>query len=85
VWNDGRELAFHLTGTTQKLWDAFAERYEVTSRGAGKCHLRWTMAYDPAASLAVIQLLAKPLMPFALRRYLRKLRAYAHGSVRPQS
>jgi hypothetical protein len=85
LWNDGRELAFHFLGTTQRLWDAFAEHYEITAEGAGKCRLRWSMAYEPAASLAGIQRLAKPLMPLVLRRYLRKLRAYAHRSVRPQS
>jgi hypothetical protein len=84
LWNDGRELAFHFLGTTQKIWDAFAERYEITPQGPGKCHLRWTMAYEPASSLSGIQRLAKPLMSLVLRRYLRKLRAYAHRSVRPQ-
>jgi hypothetical protein len=77
VWNHGRELAFHFTGTTQKLWDAFAERYEIIPGGAGRCRLRWSMAYEPAAHLALVQRLAKPLMPLVLRRYLRKLRAYA--------
>jgi len=85
LWDDGRELAFRFIGTTQKLWDAFAERYEITPEGTGKCHLRWTMAYEPAESLALIQRLAKPLMSLVLRRYLRKLGAYARTSTRPKS
>jgi hypothetical protein len=79
VWNPGRDLAFHLTGATQRLWDTFAERYEITPAGADRCHLRWTMAYDPAPKLAFVQRLAKPLMSLVLRRYLGKLRAYAHS------
>ncbi len=77
LWNSGRELAFHLVGTTQKLWDAFGEHYEITPAGPGMCHLRWTMAYEPAPGRGLVQRLARPFMALILRRYLRNLRAYA--------
>jgi hypothetical protein len=76
LWNPGREVAFYLTGTTQKVWERFAERYEVTPVGTNGCRLRWTLAYEPAGGFARAHFLVKPFMALALRFYLRKLKTY---------
>jgi hypothetical protein len=80
-WRRGEVMAFALTGATQSVWRSFAERYEVTPLAAGKCRLRWTLAYDPVGGFARVQPLIKPLMGGALKLYLRSLARYCrkHG------
>jgi hypothetical protein len=80
VWSPGRELAFHFTGTTQKVWERFAERYEIRASGAGRCHLTWTVAYEPAGGFARVHFLVKPIMARVLRSYLRNLQAYVRNA-----
>jgi hypothetical protein len=85
VWDEGKELAFYLTGATKKVWSRFAEQYVLTpieatrqgsSIGEGKTRLTWTLAYDPIGTFGRIQFLVKPLMGVALGAYLKKLARY---------
>lgn len=76
VWDEGKELAFHLTGATQEVWSRFAERYVLAAVGEGKTRLTWTLAYEPIGTFRRVHFLVKPLMGFALRAYLKKLARY---------
>jgi hypothetical protein len=76
AWAPGRELAFYFTGTTQKVWERFAERYEIRSEGPGRCRLIWTVAYEPAGGFARVHGLVRPIMARVFRSYLRNLQKY---------
>jgi hypothetical protein len=81
AWSPGREMAFHFTGTSQKVWDRFAERYEVTPLGEGKCRLKWTVAYEPAGGFGRVHFLVRPIMVRVFRRYLRNLAKYVRDAA----
>jgi len=79
-WEDGREMAFHFTGTNQEVWRSFGEHYLVDDLGDGRCRLTWTMAFEttgPAAKVfPLLRWMLAPTMGFylaLLKRYCRKL------------
>ena len=81
VWDDGKELAFHLTGATQEVWSRFAERYVVSAIGEGKTRLTWTLAYEPVGVFGRIQPLVKPVMGWVLASYLKRLANYVKNAA----
>ena len=66
AWEQNREMAFCLTGATQKVWWSFGEHYLVEDLGNGRCKLRWTVAYEPRFVFAKIHRFVKPMMKFWL-------------------
>lgn len=76
AWEPGAHMAFHLIGATQRVWWAFGEDYRVEDLGAGRCKLRWTVAYEPRFVFGRLQKIAAPLMDVFLGR------AIADGLVR---
>ena len=81
AWERGREMAFVLDGHTSELWHSFGERYAVRDLGNGRCHLEWTVAYDPRGGFARAHPWVKPAMQLGFKLYLFRLRRWCkkHG------
>lgn len=80
VWEPGKELAFYLTGASQEVWSAFAERYQVAPLPGGRCRLTWTLAYDPVGGFAKRHWLVRPLLGRGLRDFLKRLARYCRDN-----
>lgn len=76
VWDAPRQMAFCFYGANQEVWKAFGERYAVQDLGEGRCHLTWTVAYEPAARFARVHPWIKPVMRLALGSYMWGLKRY---------
>ena len=80
VYDAPREMAFRFYGTSELVWTAFGELYQVEALTKDSCKLTWTVAYNPAGTFAKIHFLVRPTMimnfklyMFLLKRYCRKL------------
>lgn len=76
AWKTGKEMAFLFTGITQKIWSQFGEHYAVTDLGEGRCHLTWTVAYEPLGVFGKMHKPLKPVMGVAFALYMKKLKKY---------
>ncbi len=76
AFDRGREMAFVFYGTSERVWSAFGEHYQVESVGAESCRLSWTVAYDPAGWFGVLHPLFGWFMRLNLRSYLWRLKRY---------
>lgn len=74
VYDPPREMAFRFYGTSEKVWDAFGEWYQVVDLGDGRCQLTWTVAYEAGSWMG-----SRPgrwVMALNFRLYMRLLRRY---------
>lgn len=76
AWEPGKLVAFMFLDTSRKLWRRMGERYEVTELGDGRCHLRWTMAYEPRGFFAWLHPMIRPLMRHSMAGMAKKLESY---------
>lgn len=74
VYDPPREMAFRFYGTSERVWDAFGERYVVEDLGDGRSRLTWTVAY--AASGWIGRRPARWAMALNFKLYLRLLARY---------
>ena len=81
-WERGREMAFVLEGHTNEIFKSFGERYTVRDVGSGRCHLVWTVAYEPAAGFARAHPWVKPAMRLAFKLYLFRLGRWCQKHAR---
>ena len=81
AWDAPRRMAFRFNQFSRKFIKAFAEDYQVTDLGNGRCRLAWTVAMDPAGPAALIRPVLKPVLALNLRKIMKDLRKYMenHG------
>ena len=77
VFDAPHEMAFRFYGTSEKVWDAFGELYQVRDLGDGRSELTWTVAYEAESwigSWPVRKAMGVNyrLYMFLLKRYCRK-------------
>ena len=70
------EMAFRFYGTTELVWKAFGEHYQVESTGDHSSRLTWTVAYEPAGGFAKVHALVRPMMVLNFKVYMWRLRRY---------
>jgi hypothetical protein len=76
TWQPGRALAFHLLGTNQPIWHAFAEKYALDELPGGRTKLTWTVAYEPRDGFAKAHPFVRLPMGLALKGFLLLLKRY---------
>lgn len=77
AWEPSQRMTFCFVSANQKVWWAFAEDYVVTDLGAGRCKLRWTVAFEPRGMYRVLMAVAGPGMRWWLRKITNSLAQYA--------
>ena len=75
-WEDGREMAFHFTGTNQEVWKAFGEHYLVEDLGDGRSRLTWRMAFETAGTAAKVFPLVGWMLGPTMSLYMTLLKRY---------
>lgn len=78
IWEPGARMAFYFTGQTQRVWWSFGEHYAVQPLPGGRCHLTWTVAYDPRYVLRAIQPIVSPVMRLVLGKIATGMVQYAN-------
>ena len=82
VFEPPHRMAFTFEGTSEPIWEAFGERYEVEAVAEGQCRLTWGVGYRPMGVFGRIHPLIKPIMKVNLASYLwrleRDLRRHGH-------
>lgn len=72
AFDHGVRMAFRFNEASKKGIKAFAEDYQVTDLGGGRCAVEWTMAMDTGRPPGVMDKLVNPMMSAGLRFMLRK-------------
>lgn len=73
AYEHGVRMAFRFNEASKKGIRAFAEDYQVTDVGGGRCRVEWTMVMEPAReSPAIVSKVIDPFMSFMVGRMLRK-------------
>lgn len=85
VYEHGRRMAFRFNQASKPM-GAFAEDYQVTDLGDGRCRVEWTMAMDSGSDSGLRSKIMGPVMSFMVGRMLKKFgrlveRRSASGSV----
>lgn len=70
AFEHGVRMAFRFNEASKKGIRAFAEDYQVTDLGAGRCTVEWTMAMDTGRSPNSLDKLVAPVMSAGLRYML---------------
>lgn len=83
AWEHGTLLAFHFVGASERVWDAFGERYDVTPLPGGRCRWVWTVAYEPVGYYGKLHPWIRPLMRWALGGFTKKLQEYVRKQPVP--
>lgn len=73
VYDHPKRMAFRFNEASKDGIKAFAEDYQVTDLGAGRCRVEWTMAMDTGRKPGGIgEKISGPIMSFMLGRMLKK-------------
>lgn len=73
AYEHGVRMAFRFNEASKDGIQAFAEDYQVTDLGGGRCRVEWTMVMKTARdSSGVVSKLSGSLMTFMVGRMLRK-------------
>ena len=76
VFDRPREMCFRFYGTSERVWNAFGERYRVEALGDDRCRLEWTVAFDPAGWFGRLQPLIRPALAVNFKLYMWLLKRY---------
>ncbi len=76
AWVPGKRMAFCFSAMSQNMMESFAEDYQVSDLGDGRCKLRWFTAMQPKGIGKLTLLLFNPLMPWFGRKWLGNFRQY---------
>lgn len=79
AWEPGRRMAFRFNAMSKPGADAFAEDYQVTDLGDGRCRVDWVMAMTPSGAGRHTMRAFKPFMSVFIRRTLANLRRYVES------
>jgi hypothetical protein len=72
-WTPDGGFSFCFVRLSEPTLDAFAERYQLTDHGDGRCTLTWTMALRGKGLTAWILALCQPMLGLGQRLLLRRL------------
>ena len=70
AYDEGTRMAFRFDEVSRKAVRAFAEDYQVTDLGAGRCRVQWSMAMDTGRRAGVAARLVDPAMRIGLAHML---------------
>ena len=76
AWESGRRMAFCFVAMSHSSIESFAEDYQVTDLGDGRCKVRWVMAMQPRGFSRYVLRLIAPLMTWYNRKMFGKFREY---------
>lgn len=76
AWEPERHIAFRFNACSTKAIKAFVETYDIAPTNDG-CRLTWTLAMKGTAPTTLSIAVARPVMNFMFRRYLRNLSSLA--------
>jgi uncharacterized protein YndB with AHSA1/START domain len=85
AWEPGRRMTFRFNAMSKPGAKAFAEDYQVTDLGDGRCRVDWVMAMTPAGAGRHTMKVLKPFMAAFVRRTLANFRRYVESSDRVPS
>ena len=74
AYEHGVRMAFRFNEASKKGVRAFAEDYQVTDLGSGRCRVAWTMAMKTGRDSGLASKVTDPIMSFMLKRMLKKFR-----------
>lgn len=80
----GVRMAFRFNAASKKGIRAFAEDYQVTELGSGRCAVEWTMAMDTGRPAGVIDKLTGSLMGLGLNYMLGRLAKLVESDFAPK-
>ncbi len=83
AWEPGKRMAFRFNGCNKDTLEAFAEDYQVTDLGDGRCKVVWVMGMAPKGAAKFSLALIKPLMAWYNRRMFSKFRQLVESSPEP--
>ena len=73
AFEHGKRMAFRFNEASKDAVKAFAEDYQVTGLGAGRCRVEWTMAMDTGRKPGGLgEKISGPIMGFMLARMLKR-------------
>lgn len=75
AWERGKHMAFYFERGNMPL-EAFAENYDVTDLGDGRCKLRWAVALIPTGAGKVLLPIFRPVMQWQLNAMMKSLQKY---------
>ena len=81
AWDPPRRMAFRFNQFNQRFLSAFAEDYQVTELGAGRCHLLWTVGIEQRGAAGLLSPLLKPFIAWNLRRISKDLEKYIQRRI----
>ncbi|WP_372734556.1 SRPBCC family protein [Nocardioides sp.] len=70
AYEHGARMAFRFNEASKKGIRAFAEDYQVTDLGNGRCRVAWTMAMDTGREAGPIDKITNPVMTVGLKYML---------------
>lgn len=80
AWEPGRRMAFRFNALSKPRAVAFAEDYQVTDLGDGRCTVDWVMAMEPSGVGRRAMRLIRPFMAAVIRHTLANLRRYVESN-----
>ncbi len=75
AWERGKHMAFYFERGNMPL-EAFAENYDVTDLGDGRCKVQWTVALIPTGAGKVLLPIFRPVMQWQLNAMMKSLQKY---------
>ena len=79
AWKPGSRMTFRFNAMSKPGADAFAEDYQVTDLGDGRCRVDWVMAMTPSGFGRHTMRLVAPFMSLFIRRTLANFRRYVES------
>ena len=79
AWEPGKRMAFCFSGSSQDSIESFAEDYQVTDLGDGRCKVQWVMAMQPKGFSKIVLGLFGPVMSVFNRRMFANFRKYVEA------
>ena len=70
AYEHGSRMAFRFNEASKKGISAFAEDYQVTDLGNGRCRVEWTMAMDTGRTPGLMDKLTNPVLAAGLKHML---------------
>jgi uncharacterized protein YndB with AHSA1/START domain len=83
AYERGVRMAFRFNEASKKGIKAFAEDYQVTDLGSGRCAIEWTMAMDTGRPAGVVDKVTGPLMGLGLKYMLGRFAKLIESDFAP--
>ena len=80
AYDHGVRMAFRFNEASKKGVRAFAEDYQVTDLGGGRCVVEWTMALDTGRKPGVADKIVNPVMSAGLKYMLGRFAKHVESN-----